>query len=60
MTAAELTQRDLAPPVAVLGRWRGRALAVGIAGAILTILGAFISPDELLRGYLMGAFSWSA
>jgi hypothetical protein len=54
MTAAELTQRDFAPPVALLQRWRGRALAVGIAGAILTILGAFTSPDELLRGYLMG------
>ncbi len=48
------TARSSHPPVALLQRWRGRALAVGIAGGILTILGAFVSPDELLRGYLIG------
>ncbi len=30
-------------------RWRPE-----IVGGILTILGAFVSPDELLRGYLIG------
>ena len=54
MTAAEFSKQDLAPPVALLQRWRGRALVAGIAGGILTIFGAFVSPDELLRGYLIG------
>jgi hypothetical protein len=54
MTAATGISTELSPPVAVLGRWRTRALGVGIVGVVLSLLGAFVAPDELLRGYLMG------
>ncbi len=36
---------------------RNRALIVGVIGAILTIIGAFVNFDQFLRGYLI-AYIW--
>ena len=52
--AADVSTRDLAPPAAPLASWRERALTVGVVASILSIIGAFVSPDEFLRAYLMG------
>ncbi len=52
--AADISTRDFAPPTAALARWRQRALIIGIVAGILSILGAIVSTDEFLRGYLMG------
>ncbi len=51
---ADVSTRDFAPPAAPLARWRKRALMIGVAAGILSIIGVFVSPDEFLRGYLMG------
>jgi hypothetical protein len=38
--------------------WQMRALVVGIAGAVLCIIGAFLSLDSFLRGYLIAYMFW--
>ncbi len=38
--------------------WQKRSLMVGVAGAILCIIGLVVSTDEFLRGYLIAYMLW--
>ena len=41
-----------------IARWQAPALAVGIAGAVLSAIGAFVTPLEFFRGYLTSWLFW--
>lgn len=53
----ELRQADYVVP-ADAANWQKRSLIVGVAGAVLCIIGFIISPQQLLRGYLIGYIFW--
>src|SRR5690242_19643346 len=41
-----------------LDRWFKRALGLGLLFLILSIIGAFFSPEEFFRSYLMSYLFW--
>ena len=53
----ELRQADYIVP-ADAANWQKRSLIVGVVGAVLCIIGFIISPQQLLRGYLIGYMFW--
>ena len=53
----ELRQADYVVP-ADAANWQKRSLVVGVAGAVLCVIGLIISPQQLLRGYLIGYMFW--
>ena len=53
----ELRQADYVVPADAVS-WQKRSLIVGVAGAVLCIIGFFISPQQFLRGYLIGYIFW--
>lgn len=57
MSRTKEAVQNFAPPAAMLVSLRNRALVVGVIGAILTVIGAFVNFDEFLRGYLI-AYIW--
>jgi hypothetical protein len=57
MSTTHTRDSNYAPPSS-LGRFRQRWLIVGGIAAIISIIGAFVSPDQFLRGYLMG-YMWT-
>src|SRR5437764_6829154 len=57
MNAAHLNNSDLlAPPVASMVQQR--SLIVGALFAVLSIIGAFVSPDRFYAAYLLGFMLW--
>ncbi len=57
-----MTPNAYAIPDALRGRmqrYQGMALAVGVVGLLLCILGFVLSPEQLLRSYLVGYFFWT-
>lgn len=56
MSTTTLRTRDFAPPSSLAGL-RQRALMIGGVAGILAIIGAFLSPDQFFRAYVMG-FMW--
>jgi hypothetical protein len=50
-------QAEYALP-AEAAQWQKRTLIVGVVGAILCVVGAVISLDQLLRGYLIAYIFW--
>ncbi len=44
------------PPEA--GRYQGRALIVGVVFVLASLAGAFLSPDQFFRSYLIGFVFW--
>jgi len=57
MSTTDLRTRDFAAPASIIAL-RTRALAVGVIAAIVAAVGAFVSPDQFFRGYLMG-YMWT-
>ena len=57
MSAAPANHIDLTPPPVVLTIAQ-RSLVVGIAFGIVSVILAFLRPDEFYRGYLLGFMSW--
>lgn len=57
MSTTHRTNSDFAPP-ASLAAFRQRWMIVGVVAAIVAIIGAFVSPDQFFRGYLMG-YMWT-
>lgn len=55
-TTTDMTTTNLAPP-AMLAGLRNRALIIGLIGAILTAIGAFVNFEQFMRGYLF-AYLW--
>jgi len=57
MTAANAQRLDLTPPpvVKTIGQ---RSLIVGVVFGIISVVLAFIRPDEFYRGYLLGFMCW--
>lgn len=47
-----------AEPIEGLNRWLRLAFIIGIALLILSIIGAFFSPEEFFRSYLMSYLFW--
>jgi hypothetical protein len=47
------------PVPAVIAGWQSRALIVGVLGAVLCVVGAVISLDSFLRGYLIAYMFWT-
>jgi hypothetical protein len=45
-------------PIPGLDRWLKTALAIGIVFLVLSIIGAFFSPEEFFRSYLMSYLFW--
>lgn len=43
---------------AQFGRWQTRALLIGIVGALLSILGAFLNPPQFFHSYLFAWLFW--
>jgi hypothetical protein len=55
--AAQIHGSDFAaPPVAEV--IQKRSLMVGAAFAVLSVIGAFLQPDEFFRAYLLGFMAW--
>jgi hypothetical protein len=48
----------IAEPIPGLDRWLKLALAIGVVFLILSIIGAFFSPEEFFRSYLMSYLFW--
>src|SRR5579864_4757598 len=57
MSAAHTNHLDLTPPP-VVKTIAQRSLIVGIAFGIVSVILAFLRPDEFYRGYLLGFMSW--
>src|SRR5579859_8288959 len=57
MSAAHTNHLDLTPPP-VVKTIAQRSLVVGIAFGIVSVILAFLRPDEFYRGYLLGFMSW--
>jgi len=55
--ATDARRYDL-PPDHPLQRVRQRALAVGIAGGVVCLFGAFLAPEQFLRSYLVAWVFW--
>jgi hypothetical protein len=53
----QIGQAEYAVP-AQAAQWQTRALVVGVAGAILCVIGAWTSLDQFLRGYLIAYIFW--
>jgi len=51
--------RTFTPPAA-LGRIRGAALLVGVAGAVLAVIGGMADLEQFYRSYLVGYVFWLA
>jgi hypothetical protein len=45
-------------PVREIDRYRGRALWLGVAGLLLSVLVAFFNPTQFFRSYLFGFLFW--
>src|SRR5881396_2158957 len=57
MTAARLDNLDLiAPPI--VKTIQQRSLIIGVIFAVISAIGAFLRPEEFLRGYLIGYMAW--
>jgi hypothetical protein len=55
--SAQWNNTDLAaPPIAQTVQQR--SLAVGLVFAVLSLVGAFLQPDEFFRAYLLGFIDW--
>jgi hypothetical protein len=55
MTSALPISRE---PIPGLDRWLKIALAIGIVFLVVSIIGAFFSPEEFFRSYLMSYLFW--
>jgi len=57
MTPATVNHLDLTPPpvVKTIGR---RSLTIGVVFGIISIVGAFVRPEEFYRAYLLGFMCW--
>ncbi len=53
----QIGQAEYVVPAAA-AEWQKRALMVGGLGAIVCVVGAVISPEQFLRGYLIGYIFW--
>ena len=51
-------QTEYPVPAAAAG-WQSRALIIGVVGAALCVVGAFLSLDSFLRGYLIAYMFWT-
>jgi hypothetical protein len=54
----QVHQTDFPVPAQAAG-WQSRALIVGVVGAVLCVVGAFLSLDTFLRGYLIAYMFWT-
>lgn len=57
MSAASVNHLDLTAPPVVKAIAR-RSFVIGVAFAIIAIIGAFIRPGEFYRAYLLGFIAW--
>ena len=57
MSTTQTRNTNYAPPSSLAGFQR-RWLIVGVVAGVIGIIGAFVSPDQFLRGYLMG-YMWT-
>ncbi len=57
MSTARVNHVDLLPPP-VIQTAQSRSLIVGVIFSILSIIGAFVGPDEFFRSYLIGYMLW--
>ncbi len=56
MSTVDIKNVNLAPPS--MTGFRTKSLIVGVVAAVIALIGAFVSPDQFLRGYLMG-YMWT-
>ncbi|HMH02042.1 MAG TPA: hypothetical protein VK555_11535 [Terriglobales bacterium] len=57
MTAARPDNLDLmAPPI--VNTIQQRSLIIGVIFAVISVIGAFLRPEEFFRGYLLGYMAW--
>jgi hypothetical protein len=53
----QVQHRNYAVPAEAAG-WQKRYLVIGGIAALATIVGFFVQPDQLMRGYLIGYMLW--
>src|SRR5436190_21804553 len=57
MTAGRLDNLDLmAPPI--VKTIQQRSFIIGVIFAVISVIGAFLRPEEFFRGYLVGYMAW--
>src|SRR5204862_2488343 len=57
MTAVRLDNLDLmAPPI--VKTIQRRSLIIGVIFGVISVIGAFLRPEEFFRGYLVGYMAW--